>query len=488
MTHLSTIDLTRPLFLYRYPTSVQLAPAPPSDFELSQLDGTAEYDSLANSNSSDARAHTEPSLRRTRREDTSTRPDYEVTPVDREMSRTPLLLRSSPSRGNGSYGVLPMHSALSDEEDTRESSGADSRRSSKSKGKSPLRGTTSDRDGGSPSPSLCDAQEDVAKVRMRRNSLPMKRKGWSSEDASEGLKPGFTASTVPTFDTGPSAVLESLHSSGDSESDNASQNGTAHGPKQNKFHTINMPEEDVPDNSPYAEVRASVAPTDNTTLSINTPRMWTLSILFAIFGSATNLFFSLRYPSVSITPVIALLIVHPMGLLWDRLLKRSNDPVEVFENGRLSTRKRSDDTSSDEYDGTTNQTRLPPTGSARLKARRSWKRRLRLWLAQGKWNEKEHCCVFISSNVSFGFAFATDVGRIDTISSAPQQLTEMLGHCGASEVLQPRGPNPLSDPAYAFHSDTWIRHCRSYTPIPGSAERNDMARNIGFDRHVHQPP
>jgi RES domain-containing protein len=35
--------------------------------------------------------------------------------------------------------------------------------------------------------------------------------------------------------------------------------------------------------------------------------------------------------------------------------------------------------------------------------------RVRLWLGQGRWNEKEHACVYISSNVSFGFAFATDV-------------------------------------------------------------------------------
>lgn len=35
---------------------------------------------------------------------------------------------------------------------------------------------------------------------------------------------------------------------------------------------------------------------------------------------------------------------------------------------------------------------------------------MRLWLAQGRWNEKEHACVYVSSNVSFGFAFATDVG------------------------------------------------------------------------------
>ncbi|RMZ90899.1 hypothetical protein DV736_g1866, partial [Chaetothyriales sp. CBS 134916] len=121
-------------------------------------------------------------------------------------------------------------------------------------------------------------------------------------------------------------------------------------------------DEDPPDNSAYAEVRASVPATDNVAASINTPRMWILSMLFATVGSATNLFFSLRYPSVAITPVIALVLVHPLGCFWDLCLKRI-----------------------------------------------SFSRRLRLWLAQGKWNEKEHACVYISSNVSFGFAFATDV-------------------------------------------------------------------------------
>ena len=93
-------------------------------------------------------------------------------------------------------------------------------------------------------------------------------------------------------------------------------------------------EEDAPiDDSPYDAVRASVAPTDNTALSINTPRMWTLSVLFSIIGSSTNLFFSLRYPSVAITPVIALLLVHPLGLLWDYFLKLPTDPREEFVAG-----------------------------------------------------------------------------------------------------------------------------------------------------------
>ena len=144
---------------------------------------------------------------------------------------------------------------------------------------------------------------------------------------------------------------------------------------------------DPADNSLYAQVRASVAATDNTMASINTPRMWILSLLCALLGSATNLFFSLRYPSVAITPVIALVTVHPLGRLWDQVLKYDDDPTETFEDGdRVKLTK--------------------PQGSLPT---RPLKARLRLWLAQGHWNGKEHACVYISSNVSFGFAFATDV-------------------------------------------------------------------------------
>ncbi|KAI9738728.1 MAG: hypothetical protein M1834_008233 [Cirrosporium novae-zelandiae] len=149
----------------------------------------------------------------------------------------------------------------------------------------------------------------------------------------------------------------------------------------------NAASDDPWDNSPYAQVRASVSAKDNYTLSISTPRMWILSICFAFLGSATNLFFSLRYPSVTITPVIALVLVHPFGKLWDFFLKRDDDPVEVFTAGVLDRR-------------------AAPVTLQKHQGRWS---RIRLWLAQGKWNEKEHACVYISSNVSFGFAFATDV-------------------------------------------------------------------------------
>jgi hypothetical protein len=118
--------------------------------------------------------------------------------------------------------------------------------------------------------------------------------------------------------------------------------------------------------------------------------MWILALLFSLTGSAANLFFSLRYPSVAITPIIALVLVHPLGKFWDVLFKRADDPIEVFENGTLDHREllEADIDAPD------------PT----------WPTRIRLWLGQGRWNEKEHACVYISSNVSFGFAFATDVG------------------------------------------------------------------------------
>ena len=128
---------------------------------------------------------------------------------------------------------------------------------------------------------------------------------------------------------------------------------------------------DPPDNSPYPQVRASVAATDDISASINTPRMWILSLFCALLGSATNLFFSLRYPSVAITPIIALVTVHPLGRAWDRLLKRPDDPTETFEYGnRVRAAKQHD----------------PVLSRSRMS-------HLRLWLAQGRWNGKEHACV-----------------------------------------------------------------------------------------------
>ncbi|KAF7561712.1 hypothetical protein G7046_g2432 [Stylonectria norvegica] len=178
---------------------------------------------------------------------------------------------------------------------------------------------------------------------------------------------------------------EATHASGvfdGSMKDHASEDGSL----LDDHSTTSEPEPE--ENSPHEAVRASVSPTDDTTLSINTPRMWCLSVLFSILGSSTNLFFSLRYPSVAITPVIALLLVHPLGHMWDFLLKRNYDPDETFVEG-------SREPSISEHSQVSHK-------PGKLSA-------CRRWLAQGRWNEKEHTCVYVSSNVAFGFAFATDV-------------------------------------------------------------------------------
>ena len=263
--------------------------------------------------------------------------------VNTIMSKAPLLMRSSPALGTASYGAVPVGAlSLSESEDEDDDFGR-------------IQSTHGVAEDHGPS-----ANPRVRDRRKRRSS-----------SLTSDMAMGPDAKT--TFGLAP-PITE-----GKGESSNASQTSQ----RTHNGQSSDYEDEDPPDNSPYPEVRASVLPVDNTTLSINTPRMWILSILFAMAGSATNLFFSLRYPSVAITPVIALVLVHPLGKLWDLTLKRKHDPEVLFTDG--------DCQDNDLHDS------------------RPAKERLRLWLAQGNWNEKEHACVYISSNVSFGFAFATDV-------------------------------------------------------------------------------
>jgi OPT oligopeptide transporter protein len=132
--------------------------------------------------------------------------------------------------------------------------------------------------------------------------------------------------------------------------------------------------------------------------TVSTPRMWTLSLLFAVFGSSLNLLFSLRYPSVTISPIIAILLAHPLGLLWD---KAFSDSQESYR--RVSSQVIEDDSilNSPTPSHADEQFEQP-----RIQKASTWQH-TKTWLGQGRWNEKEHCCVFIASNVSFGFAFAT---------------------------------------------------------------------------------
>lgn len=257
------------------------------------------------------------------------------------MSRNPLLMRSSPALGTGSYGAVPVQSSSpnlysSSDEDEE------------------ANGSSRDRGG--------MGRASSATLRQAKSAATLRK----TMSATQGTR-RRASSSASDIVMGPQG--KSSFAGDESEEEDYGKDNVA----------------DPPDNSPYPEVRASVPATDNTSLSISTPRMWILSILFALAGSATNLFFSLRYPSVAITPVIALVLVHPMGKLWDFFLKRDDDPPEEFVDG-------------------VRQQSIPIDQHHQVQ-----RSRFRLWLAQGRWNEKEHACVYISSNVSFGFAFATDV-------------------------------------------------------------------------------
>ncbi|CAO2647857.1 Nn.00g087790.m01.CDS01 [Neocucurbitaria sp. VM-36] len=335
--------------------------------------------------------------------DPSIRP-FDNPPPSSDMSSRPLLLvRSSPAQGTGkpknalaarslasspafwdrSYGGLPILSMSPDDSDEHHVTNISQR--GKRKGKSKLANSQ-------PALSLHHGNDEYARSepilsdpatsrRRTRDESGSSRTLGDEVDGQEECRfeARFSASGLDPSTAG-APLLESSQTSSSStrlDEDEASESEDLHDIKGDPL-----------DDSPYAQVRASVAATDNTSLSIDTPRMWFLSIIFAMAGSSTNLFFSLRYPSVSLTPIIALLLVHPLGLLWDQLFKRPDDPEQTFLDGYLQKTS---------YNSRTSH------------AKSTWKRRFRLWLAQGRWNEKEHCCVYVSSNVSFGFAFATDV-------------------------------------------------------------------------------
>ncbi|KAI9881639.1 MAG: hypothetical protein M1830_000204 [Pleopsidium flavum] len=245
------------------------------------------------------------------------------------MSRTPLLLRSSPAQGTGSYGSLPVHdpSFSSNASEIGEQEVDDVRRRDRRKGKETvLRQTETNRNSRSRHTGTSDngsSHKGRSQRRQSRLNAEFTSPAGTSIPAGDGAK--LFESIFPDTSSAGSASRDSKE---DEDAEDDRDNGVWN-------------DENPPDNSP-----------------------------------------------VAITPVIALVLVHPLGRLWDRLLKRGDDPPESFEDGVLEDRA----SSSGE--------------DARPTSR---KRHLRLWLAQGNWNEKEHACVYISSNVSFGFAFATDV-------------------------------------------------------------------------------
>jgi OPT family oligopeptide transporter len=72
------------------------------------------------------------------------------------------------------------------------------------------------------------------------------------------------------------------------------------------------PAEDEED-SPYAEVRASVSNMDDPEMPTMTFRMWFLGLILVFVGATVNTFFNFRYPAPWLMPSLILLIAYPLG-------------------------------------------------------------------------------------------------------------------------------------------------------------------------------
>lgn len=119
------------------------------------------------------------------------------------------------------------------------------------------------------------------------------------------------------------------------------------------------------DDAPLPEVRAVVRPYDDDTLPVNTFRAWFLGLIFTVVGAGVNQFFSMRYPGITITSLVAQLVSYPCGQFLAHVL-----PIWTISLGKL--------------------------GSFQLNPDRSF-------------NKKEHTIITIMANISFTSAWATDV-------------------------------------------------------------------------------
>ncbi|KAF8631657.1 hypothetical protein AX17_005059 [Amanita inopinata Kibby_2008] len=74
------------------------------------------------------------------------------------------------------------------------------------------------------------------------------------------------------------------------------------------------------DDSPYPEVRSAVANTDDPSIPASTLRSWVIGLVWAILIPGLNQFFFFRYPSVTVTGIVAQLLAFPIGRLWARIV------------------------------------------------------------------------------------------------------------------------------------------------------------------------
>ncbi|KZT03114.1 OPT oligopeptide transporter [Laetiporus sulphureus 93-53] len=83
---------------------------------------------------------------------------------------------------------------------------------------------------------------------------------------------------------------------------------------------------DLEDDSPYPEVRSAVANTDDPDMPVCTFRAWVIGVVWSIIIPGMNQFFFFRYPSITVTGIVAQLLSFPVCQLWARIMPR----VKIF--------------------------------------------------------------------------------------------------------------------------------------------------------------
>lgn len=84
------------------------------------------------------------------------------------------------------------------------------------------------------------------------------------------------------------------------------------------------------EDSPFAEVRASVSNFDDPNMPCLTFRAAFIGLSFTIIGAALNTYFQLRYPAPLLTTVLVEILAYPYGVFLARIL-----PVRDFKTPRL---------------------------------------------------------------------------------------------------------------------------------------------------------
>ncbi|CDK24234.1 unnamed protein product [Kuraishia capsulata CBS 1993] len=76
----------------------------------------------------------------------------------------------------------------------------------------------------------------------------------------------------------------------------------------------------IEDDSPYAEVRAAVPSTDDTSMPQNTWRVWVLGMLMATIGAGMDMILALHSPQFFLSTFVVSVLVWPLGRAWEKVM------------------------------------------------------------------------------------------------------------------------------------------------------------------------